>query len=182
MTVDVSDRTGHLVRFEERSAATSVRASTPAAVRAAAQALGVDLPVRPGTWAATEEGRVVWTGPDEWLVTAPATSSRAGLAAETRLRAALAPHGGTAVDVSAQRVTLRLSGPHARAVLAKGCSIDVHPRSFGPGAAAQTTLGQAGVVLLSLGSTGDEFAVLVRTSFATYLTDWLTDASLEFRS
>jgi sarcosine oxidase subunit gamma len=182
VTVELSERTGRVVRWEDRVAATSVRVSSPAGSAAAAALLGVELPHRPGTWSPTEDGRVVWLGPDEWLVTAPATGPRSGLDAETRWRSALTPHGGTAVDVSAARVGLRLSGPHARAVLAKGCSIDVHPRSFGPGAGAQTTLGLAGVVLLSLGSTGDEFAVLVRTSFATYLTDWLTDASLEFRS
>ena len=96
-------------------------------------------------------------------------------------------HGTTQLARGSRAPARGTRGPrpgagHARAVLAKGCSIDVHPRSFGPGAGAQTTLGLAGVVLLSLGSTGDEFAVLVRTSFATYLTDWLTDASLEFRS
>lgn len=185
MTVDtlvhaLSDRdlvaeTGGIVSVEPAQAMVSLRA--PSAVAA-----DIDLPLRPNTWTATDRGRIVWLGPDEWLASEPALSPRTGLDLETSLRAAVSPYGGTAVEVSAQRLVLRLSGPHARAVLAKGCSIDVHPRSFGPGACAQTTLAQAGVVLLSLGSTGDEFAVVVRSSFAGYLTDWLVDATLEFRS
>jgi sarcosine oxidase subunit gamma len=82
--------------------------------------------------------------------------------------------------VSAQRITLRLTGSRARDVLAKGCSIDLHPRSFCRGSSAQTTLGQAGVVLLALADSGDDYAILVRSSFAGYLADWLADAAVEF--
>ena len=62
--------------------------------------------------------------------------------------------GGAAVDVSAQRIGLRLSGSRAREVLAKGCSIDLHPRVFVSGSAVQTTVGLAGVILLALSDAG----------------------------
>jgi sarcosine oxidase subunit gamma len=65
-------------------------------------------------------------------------------------------------------------------VLAKGCPVDLHPRVFPSGSSAQTTLGLAAVVLLA-GDDPDEFVVLVRQSFATYLADWLVDAAEEFR-
>jgi sarcosine oxidase subunit gamma len=136
---------------------------------------GVPLPTEPNTWTPTADGQLVWLGPDEWLLTSTGTSPDA-LAEE--LRNELRPVGGTAVDVSAQRIAVRITGPRARAVLAKGCSIDLHPRAFPAGRSAQTTLGQAGVVLLSLGE--DEFAVLVRSSFAGYLATWLLDAGLEY--
>lgn len=179
---DLTALTGGLVTVEEFQAAVSLRLPPGPGPAVVSGILGADLPVRNNTWTCTEEGRAVWLGPDEWLVTGPATSARSGVELESSLRTAVTPYGGTAVDVSAQRVGLRLSGPHARAVLSKGCSLDVHPRSFAPNACAQTTLGQAGVVLLSLGSTGDAFALLVRSSFAGYLADWLVDATLEFRS
>ncbi|WP_380160522.1 sarcosine oxidase subunit gamma [Kineococcus sp. R86509] len=179
---DLTERTGGLVTVEEFQTGVSLRVPPGPGAAVVAGILGADLPVKNNTWTCTERGRAVWLGPDEWLVTEPAVSARGGLDLETTLRTAVAPFGGTAVDVSAQRVGLRLAGPHARAVLAKGCSIDVHPRSFAPNACAQTTLGQAGVVLLSLGSTGDAFTLLVRSSFAGYLADWLVDATLEFRS
>ena len=60
------------------------------------------------------------------------------------------PLGGAVVDVSAQRIGVRLSGSRARDVLAKGCSIDLHPRVFVRGSAVQTTVGLAGVILLAL--------------------------------
>jgi sarcosine oxidase, subunit gamma len=143
----------------------------------ASAALGVDLPTTPNTWVPVGAGRAVWLGPDEWLLSST-TESPEDL--EARIRAAVLPLGGTAADVSAQRIGLRLTGARVRDLLAKGCSIDLHPRVFGRGSCAQTALGQAGVVLLALSDTGDDYAVLVRSSFAGYLADWLLDAALEF--
>ena len=99
---------------------------------------------------------------------------------EAQLREAVAEHDGAAVDVSAQRTTLRLRGAHARDVLAKGCSLDLHPRVFGPGAAAQTMLALAAVVLIPLDDKGTDYRIIVRSSFAGYLADWLLDAVEEF--
>jgi sarcosine oxidase, subunit gamma len=144
---------------------------------AASAALGVDLPTTPNTWVPTDAGRAVWLGPDEWLLT---STTEAPEELEARVRAAVLPLGGSATDVSAQRIGLRLTGARVRDVLAKGCSIDLHPRAFGRGSSAQTMLGQAGVVLLGLSDTGEDVAVLVRSSFAGYLADWLLDAALEF--
>ena len=140
-------------------------------------ALGPGLPAAPNSWVQTDSGRAIWLGPDEWLLTS-ATEPPEQLAG--RIREATLPFGGVVVDVSAQRITLRLTGSRARDVLAKGCSVDLHPRSFGRGSSAQTTLAQAGVVLLALADSGDDYAILVRSSFAGYLADWLADAAVEF--
>lgn len=143
------------------------------------------LPVTPNTWASTTDGRAIWLGPDEWLLTGtPDSTDPVGPGAREReLSTRLRPVGGAATDVSAQRLGIRLGGPRARSVLAKGCSIDLHPRHFGIGTAVQTTLGLAGVVLLALPPGADghpEYLVLVRSSFAGYLAIWLLDAALEF--
>ena len=143
----------------------------------ASAVLGVDLPTAPNTWVPTGTGGAVWLGPDEWLLT---SSTEAPEDLEARVCAAVLPLGGSATDVSAQRIGLRLTGARVRDVLAKGCSIDLHPRVFGRGSSAQTALGQAGIVLLALSDTGDDHLVLVRSSFAGYLADWLLDAALEF--
>ncbi len=144
---------------------------------AASAALGVELPAAPNTWVPAGAGRAVWLGPDEWLLS---STTEAPEELEARVRATVLPLGGSATDVSAQRIGLRLTGARVRDVLAKGCSIDLHPREFGRGRSAQTTLGQAGVVLLALSDSGDDHVVLVRSSFAGYLADWLLDAALEF--
>ena len=144
---------------------------------AASAALAVDLPTAPNTWVPTDAGRAVWLGPDEWLLSSTTETPEE---LEARVRAAVLPLGGSATDVSAQRIGLRLTGARVREVLAKGCSIDLHPWTFRRGSSAQTALGQAGVVLLALSEAGDDYVVLVRSSFAGYLADWLLDAALEF--
>lgn len=139
--------------------------------------LDVELPTTPCTYANSVDTAVIWLGPDEWLVTG---TSLTGPELEARLREAVGAHGGTAVDVSGQRTTLRLTGPHGRDVLGKGCALDLHPTAFGGGAAAQTTLGRTGVILLSVGDGGTDYRILVRSSFARYLADWLLDAAEEY--
>ncbi len=148
----------------------------PAGPAAAAVAvhLGVALPTGPSTYAEGETTTAIWLGPDEWLVASP---FRTPEELETGLREAVGSDGAV-VDVSAQRTTVRLRGEHVRDLLSGGCSLDLHPRVFAAGRSAQAVLGQAGVVLLALGE--DEFAVLVRSSFAGYLASWLLDASLEY--
>jgi sarcosine oxidase, subunit gamma len=144
-------------------------------------AQGLGLPTTPSTWVARGDGQAIWLGPDEWLVTDP---FRGPQELESELRPAVGPSGAV-VDVSAQRTTLRLGGEHVRDVLATGCAVDLHPRAFPAGSAAQTTLGLAGVVLLALDDGIDggatQYQVLVRSSFARYLAAWLLDAATEFR-
>lgn len=145
----------------------------------AARVLGLAaLPTTPGTCVAGTDTTVIWFGPQEWLVT---STQRGGEALETELHEAVAAAGGAAVDVSAQRTTIRLRGAHARDVLAKGCSLDLHPRVFGPGAAAQTMLALAAVVLIPLDDKGTDYRIIVRSSFAGYLADWLIDALDEYQ-
>jgi len=139
--------------------------------------LGADLPTAANTWVPTDAGRVVWLGPDEWLLSSTTETPEE---LEARVRAAVLPLRGAAADVSAQRIGLRLTGARVREVLAKGCAIDLHPRVFGRGRSAQSTLGLAAVVLLALGDGGDDFLVLVRSSFAGYLAEWLLDAAVEY--
>ena len=142
-----------------------------------AELLGTRLPTTPNTWVATAAERAIWLGPDEWLLT-----STAHVPEELtgRAREALRPLGGVVTDVSAQRIGIRLTGRRARDVLAKGCSIDLHPVVFGHDRAAQTSVGLAGVILLAMSDAGEEFLLLVRSSFAGYLADWLLDAAQEF--
>ncbi|MHA6793519.1 sarcosine oxidase subunit gamma [Pseudonocardia bannensis] len=136
--------------------------------------VGVALPVEPGTTAAGTGVEALWLGPDEWLLVGP-PGTDGELAA--RVHAAVGDEPVSVVDVSAQHATLLLAGPRARDVLAHGCSIDLHPRVFGAGHCAQTMLARAPVVLVADGP--DAIRVIVRSSFARYLADWLLDAATE---
>jgi sarcosine oxidase, subunit gamma len=140
-------------------------------------ALGLQLPLEPNTVVRAGELTALWLGPDEWLLVGPAGTQRD---LESRIREAAGDDPVAVTDVSAQRTTLLVAGSHARDLLAHGCSLDLHPRAFGPGRCAQTTLGRTQVVLVSRDEPRAGFWVLVRSSFALYLTDWLLDAATEY--
>jgi sarcosine oxidase subunit gamma len=80
------------------------------------------------------------------------------------------------VDVSHGRAGLVLAGPDARALLEHGCPVDLHPRVFGAGRAAQTELALTHALILAVDD-APTFHVFIRPSFAGYLADWLTDAA-----
>lgn len=140
-------------------------------------ALDLPLPLEPNTVVRAGELTALWLGPDEWLLVGPPGSGRD---LESRIREAAGDEPVSVTDVSAQRTTLLVAGPRARDLLAHGCSLDLHPRTFGPGRCAQTTLGRTQIVLVARDEHRAGFRVLVRSSFAGYLADWLLDAATEY--
>lgn len=139
-----------------------------------AEALGFTMPVVPNTVASKDDRRALWLGPDEWLVVGP-DGQRPAL--EQTLRSGLDGAFGSIVDVSANRTLLEIRGARARELLAHGVPIDLDLRSFGPGHCAQTLLAKAQVVVERRDETA--FHVYARTSFASYVADWLVDAAAE---
>ncbi|MFI9584178.1 sarcosine oxidase subunit gamma [Streptomyces sp. NPDC052236] len=148
-----------------------------AAADAVGLALGLQLPLEPNTLVRAGDLTALWLGPDEWLVVGPPGSQQD---LESRVRGAVGDEPVSVTDVSAQRTTLLVAGPHARDLLAHGCPLDLHPRAFGAGRCAQTTLARAQIVLVARDEPSAGFWVLVRSSFAGYLTDWLLDAAAEW--
>ncbi|MEU6105230.1 sarcosine oxidase subunit gamma [Streptomyces flaveolus] len=168
------------VRLSERPFLTMVSLRVDPASAAATRvgtALGAPLPAHCGGTARTGLHSVLWLGPDEWLV----LSRTDGAVLAREMRDALAGDTGSVVDVSANRTTLELGGPAARQVLEKGCALDLHPRSFGPGRAVTTQVGPVPVVLWQTDD-APTYRLLPRSSFADYLARWLMDAMREFRA
>jgi len=130
----------------------------------------------PKALTATSAGdlRIYWLGPDEWSLV---TSADKAAALQAALNQALAGQHVAVNDLSATFVALRLAGDKARDVLAKGCTLDLHPAAFASGACAQTGLAKAGVLLAAHDS---EFRIIVRRSFASYLLQWLGAAGAEY--
>jgi len=143
-----------------------------ATLAAAQKAAGLDLPQTPGKFSAHAERSALWFGPNQWLIVAPSGEASA-------LTRALDAVAGSTVDVSDLRAEFELAGPLATDVLRKGCGIDLHPRVFGPGNCALTSLARVRVALRQT----DErpgYRLLVERSVALYLWDWLVDAMTEF--
>ena len=136
----------------------------------AERALGLPLPVEPNTASEGDGIRAMWLGPDEWLIITP--PDEGGFVA-ARLTEALDGVQYSVTDVSGGQTLINLSGENSREVLAKGCSLDLHPRAFGEGRCAQTLVSGANVILVWAGAE-PSFDLIVRRSFADYLALWLT--------
>jgi sarcosine oxidase, subunit gamma len=146
---------------------------------AVGRAIDLLLPGEPNTTATRGELTALWLGPDAWLLTCPPDEAASHIGS---LRDALSDVHAAITDVSDGRVALRLGGPSARDVLAKGCPLDLHPRAFAAGRCAQSLLAKASVLihLLADDARGPTFDVYVARSFAHYLFAWLEDAGREY--
>lgn len=145
---------------------------------AVGRVLDLLLPTEPCTSAAKGEIAALWLGPDQWLLTCPRTGAASLIEA---LGKALGEVHAAVTDVSDGRVAFRVAGPSARAVLAKGCPLDLHPRAFRPGGCAQSLLAKAAVLIHLQGDDpSPTFDVHVARSFAHYLWMWLDDAGREY--
>ena len=138
--------------------------------------LGTLLPERVGQVTDGHGGlSVLWLAPDEFLVVGREDATEL----TERLGADIGGLPGQVVDVSANRTTLELSGPHAGAVLGKSCQLDLHPRQFPAGRAVVTLLESVGVIIWR---TGDAtWRVMPRASFTPHTVRWLLDGMREFR-
>ena len=147
---------------------------------AVGRTLDLLLPTEPNSTAGQGDLVALWLGPDAWLLTCPPGA----LAAHTgSLRKALSDIHAAITDVSDGRVALRLAGPSARDVLAKGCPLDLHPRAFASGSCAQSLSAKASVLIHLLddeAQRGPTFDLYVARSFAHYLWAWLEDAGREY--
>ncbi len=150
--------------------------SDPAFAAAVKTALGFVPPTAPNTVDGKRDRYALWLGPDEWLVIgAPDTQDKTVAA----LRSALAGRVAAVTDVSEGRTVIRLCGPRARDVIAKGCPIDLHSRAFGPGRCAQSRYARALVILHQLDD-APTFDLYVERSFADYTWRMIEDAALEY--
>ena len=141
------------------------------AVEAAERILGQPLPQAANTFTSGEH-EVYWLGPDEWLV---ATGAERVSALGSELAEALGGFHAAVNDVSGGNVEFLVSGAIARTVLAKGCTLDLHPREFAAGQCAQTGLGRAAVLLAA--DDPSTCTIVVRRSVSDYMRRWLANAA-----
>ncbi|MEO6607918.1 MAG: sarcosine oxidase subunit gamma family protein [Aestuariivirga sp.] len=124
--------------------------------------------------AALKKVDVLWAGADQFYVQAQGTADGALYADLKNRLAGLA----SVSDQSHGRVALRLGGPKARSLLAKGTPVDLHPTEFAVGKSALTQMAHVSVHLTRTGT--DEFTLSVFRGFSESFWDWLTSQAAEF--
>ena len=134
---------------------------------------GIDLPDRP----ALRRGRAgafIGVGPGRWLALRDA-----GDPPLARMLAHDFDGLAAVADQSDAYAVCRLAGRHARDALAKGATIDLHPRAFPPGSAAVTSVAGIGVVMW-LVDQAPSFEVAVARSLASSFWYWLIASAGEY--
>ena len=132
------------------------------------EAYGLDLP-EGSTLAQGKDLFFIGTGPGQWLAVS-GTLQNEQLAEDLadRLKGL-----ASISDQSSGRAVIRVSGPRARDVLAKGLAIDLDPRVFGPGSAVTSTISHMGVLVWRDGEAASYDIALFRSVAGSFWA-WLT--------
>ena len=115
-----------------------------------------------------------WAGPDQYFVLA---EGRGEGALYRELTASLQGMASVS-DQSHGRVIIRISGPKARAVMAKGTPVDLHPGAFHLAKSALTQMAHVAVHLTRTAE--DAYDLSVFRGFSESFWEWLTEQSEEF--
>lgn len=153
----------------------SVRTREEEAIDAAGTAFGLSFPRQACRFNEADGKRVLWLGPDEWLLVMPMADGMRHLSA---LEKALAGKPSSLVDVSHRSVAFTVAGPEAATILNSGCPLDLSLETFPVGMCTRTVLAKTEITLLRTAE--DRFLVDVWRSFAPYAWSWLEEARREF--
>lgn len=153
------------------------RGKTIETVKAAKKLFGVEPPSTPRV-VTGKIATLIWSGPDQFLAFA-ARSADDQFGKFAQAFAGIA----SLSDQSDGRCLIQVSGPCARAALAKFSSLDLHDTAFPIGTAATSSVHHTAVNIWREADRADGHAVfnlLVFTSFADSLWHTIADSSLEY--
>jgi sarcosine oxidase subunit gamma len=144
-----------------------------------ARLFSIALPIVPNTTARSGTATAFWLGPRSWLLIAHKPDSP--LTDYIDKRDELNRAGGALFDVSASRVAYRIAGEQATSVLASGCPLDLHPRSFRAGDCAQSVFGRVNALLYK-SDDAPTFIIMVARSFGQDVSQALCQTAAQYEN
>jgi len=149
------------------------------AAAAISKAIGIECPVVPGICNSDDHIQLAWNGPNSWMIiTSDGVSGRKPDELLETLKKAVGDLAAV-IDQSHGRCGLRLSGKHARAVMAKNCAIDLHPRAFKAGNCALTSVAHMSTLVVQLDDT-PSYDLFVARSLARSFAHAIEHACAEY--
>jgi len=143
--------------------------------RALPTAVGAAPPRTLSETAAVGAGRIFRTGPEQFWIVGPGSSSDD---AEAHLCRAIPAAVGAVTPLSHSRTRIVIEGACARDVLRKGIPLDFDPDVFRVDQAALTGLHHTPILVHRAGA--ERYELYAMRSFALSVWEWLTDAALEY--
>ena len=138
---------------------------------------GLAFPREANRFATVETTKILWVGPDDWMIVDERDEAPDLLA---ELESAFAGYDAAVIDVSGNRARFRVSGSDARALMNRACALDLDPPHFAAGHCAGTLVARAQAFVMQIDD-APSYELLVRRSFAPYLADWLVTAAQGLR-
>lgn len=155
-----------IIRPLELPSLTTLRLCKPSPdqIRQVSLALGFELATPPNTFTAGSP-RTARLAPAEWLVThGPSVDV---------ISARLAGTLHHTSDMRPGKLGWILSGASAADILARDCTLDLHPGVFIPGSVTRTLIAQVPVILERID--GTSFSLIADRSLKDYLNAWFAD-------
>jgi sarcosine oxidase subunit gamma len=151
----------------------TLRGEGPSFHAAVQAVIGFALPTTASTVTTGQSRRALWLGPDEWLLVVPDGEEQALL---DRLAGQLSGLNAAVVDVSAARTVIEIEGEKARALLERGCYLDLDPGTFKPGQCLSTTIAKVGIAIELTREGPPCYRLYLRPSFARHFAAWISEA------
>lgn len=136
--------------------------------------LGAALPEEPNS-SASGVGETLWLAPGQWLIRSTDAGGDIATRIEDACRGALFHLG----DVTDALYVFEIDGRRSGDLIAKGCSLDLHPTVFRIGQAKRSLLGQVRILLYRLSTS--RYRISFDVSLRQHILSWLEISSEEFR-
>ncbi|MFT5597488.1 MAG: heterotetrameric sarcosine oxidase gamma subunit [Chitinophagales bacterium] len=165
------------LRLEQRPALTAIQVLAfakqyEATAKVVTKALGVECPTTPGVCNSKNGIQLTWNGPNNWIVVCEQNDSLLA-----KLQKAVSDLAAI-VDQSHGRCGLRLSGVHARTVMAKNCALDFHPEVFKAGNSALTSVAHMNALIIQVDD--ESYDLFVARSLARSFAHAIEHSCAEF--
>ena len=132
-----------------------------------------DVPLHPNTSNVSDKTRIIWTGPNRWLIVEPETRDLTSLIKNQIKETSIA-----IIDLSHARSSIQIDGLMTRDLLLKGAAIDFHPEVFLINHCVQTTFFSSSALISCLDE--NRFNILIARGFALDLWKKVREAAEEF--
>ena len=136
--------------------------------------LGAVLPIKPNTYVQNEKVKIIWLGPDEWIIINDQENELF-----IKLKNALGDLEASVTDVSENRTIIRLSGKKVMTLLSKFLVLDLEKNLGGQSSCAQTFFVKVPILLIRNNDNNQipVIDIFTNRSHANYIYNLLVDGT-----
>ena len=132
------------------------------------------LPIKPNTYAKNKNIKVMWLGPNEWLITNDKNDNL-----YAKLKSEIGDNESSITDVSENRTIIKISGNQIYKLLSKFLVLDLEKNLSNESACAQTLFVKVPVLLVRNNNEKEipEIDIFMNRSHANYIYNLIVDGS-----